>query len=123
MEQSANIVRNKSFYFAVRIVRLYQHLINDRKEYTLSKQLLRAGTSIGANVREAINAESKADFIHKLSIPQKEADEKLYWLEILQQTDYLNENEYNSIYADACELIKLLRSIIITTKANALNNS
>lgn len=123
MEQSANIVRNKSFYFAVRIVRLYQHLINDRKEYTLSKQLLRAGTSIGANVREAINAESKADFIHKLSISQKEADEKLYWLELLQQTDYLNENEYNSIYADACELIKLLRSIIITTKANALNNS
>lgn len=111
-----NNIKNKSFKFAVRIVNLYKYLTKDYTEYVLSKQILRAGTSIGANVREAQNAESKLDFIHKLSIAQKEADETLYWLELLKETDYLNGIEFNSIYADAKELIKIIRSIILTTK-------
>jgi four helix bundle protein len=82
----------------------------------MSKQLLRSGTSIGANVREAKNAQSKADFIHKLSISQKEADETLYWLELLQATDYINKEEFNSINNDGTEVLKLIKSIIISTK-------
>jgi four helix bundle protein len=113
---SESIVKNKSFAFAVRIVKLYKILSNERKEFVISKQLLRSGTSIGANVREAVNAESKADFIHKLAIAQKECDESLYWLELLKETTYLNENEFNSIKADAAELLKIIRSIIITSK-------
>lgn len=84
----------------------------------MSKQLLRSGTSIGANTREAINGQSKVDFIHKLSIAQKECDETLYWLEILKETNYLTEIEFNEIYHDGVSLIKILKSIIITTKKN-----
>lgn len=113
---SESIVKNKSFAFAVRIVNLYKLLTGERKEFVISKQLLRSGTSIGANVREALNAESKADFVHKLAIAQKECDESLYWLELLKETNYLNENEYNSIEADATELLKIIRSIVITSK-------
>lgn len=83
-----SLVKDKSFRFAVRIVRLYQYLTKEKKEFVLSKQLLRSGTSIGANVKEAIQAESKADFIHKLSIALKEASETEYWLELLQETSY-----------------------------------
>ncbi|WP_227687044.1 four helix bundle protein [Spirosoma arboris] len=113
-----NIVLDKSFRFAVRIIRLYQHLKETKKEYILSKQMLRSGTSVGANVREGNNAESKADFIHKLGIAQKETDETIYWLELLKETDYLNQTEFNSIYGDADELLKLIRSIILTAKSN-----
>lgn len=113
---SESIVKNKSFAFAVRIVNLYKLLTGERKEFVISKQLLRSGTSVGANVREALNAESKADFVHKLAIAQKECDESLYWLELLKETNYLNENEYNSIEADATELLKIIRSIVITSK-------
>lgn len=88
----------------------------DRKETVLSKQLLRSGTSIGANVREAINAESPADFIHKYAVAQKECDETLYWLELLQETEYITETEFDSIYNDAEELLKMIRSIILTSK-------
>jgi four helix bundle protein len=85
---SENVVKHKSFLFAVRIVNLYKLLVNERKEFVLSKQLLRSGTSVGANVREAINAQSSADFIHKLAIAQKECDETLYWIELLKETEY-----------------------------------
>jgi len=115
-EQKPNIVRDKSFAFAVRVVNLYKHLKNDKSEYVLSKQLLRSGTSVGANVREGVNAESKKDFIHKLAIAQKECDESIYWLELLVETKYLNKEEYQSLVNDATELLKILKSIIITTK-------
>ncbi|WP_018623220.1 four helix bundle protein [Spirosoma luteum] len=113
-----NAVLDKSFRFAIRVIRLYQHLIDSKKEFVLSKQMLRSGTSIGANVREADNAESKADFIHKLGIAQKETDETMYWLELLKETDYLIGHEFDSIHQDANELLKLIRSIIITSKNN-----
>lgn len=117
-EQKPNIVRDKSFAFAVRIVNLYKHLKNDKNEYIMSKQLMRSGTSIGANVREGVNAQSKKDFIHKLAIAQKECDESIYWLELLVETKYLNKEEYNSLVNDATELLKIIKSIIITTKNN-----
>ena len=113
-----NVIKDKSFKFAVRIVKLYTYLKEQKKEYVLSKQLLRAGTSIGANVREAMNAESKMDFIHKLSISQKETDETLYWLELLKDSEIITDKEFDSIYQDALELLKLLRSIIMKTKTN-----
>lgn len=113
---SENIVKNKSFAFAVRVVNFYKILI-ERKEFVMSKQLLRSGTSVGANIREAVNGQSKADFIHKLSISQKECDESMYWLELLKTTNYINEKEFTSMNDDAVELLKIIRSIIITTKA------
>ncbi|MGF7218319.1 four helix bundle protein [Spirosoma lacussanchae] len=113
-----NVIREKSFRFAVRAIRLYQYLSDGQKEYVLSKQMLRSGTSVGANVREADNAESKADFIHKMGVAQKETDETLYWLELMKETGYLAEKEFASMHADADELLKLIRSIIITAKAN-----
>jgi len=116
MELKDNVIKTKSFQFAVRIVNLYKLLCNDRHEFVLSKQVLRSGTSIGANVREGINAQSSADFIHKFAIAQKECDETLYWLELLKETNYINETEFTSIYNDATEILKIIRSIIITTK-------
>ncbi|ADX66804.1 MULTISPECIES: four helix bundle protein [Weeksella] len=113
-----NIVKIKSFSFAVRIVKLYRHLCEQKKEYVLSKQLLRSGTSVGAMVREAEHAESKTDFRHKMAIAQKEINETIYWLELLVATDYLTREQFESINADAVEIIKLIRSIIKTTKAN-----
>lgn len=115
---SESIIKKKSFLFAIRIVKLYQYIVLEKKEYVLSKQLLRSGTSVGANVREAINGQSKADFIHKLSISQKECDETLYWLELLKETSYINEVEFLSIHSDATEILKILKSIIISTKQN-----
>lgn len=111
-----NAVEIKSFQFAVRIVRLCRHLRGSKKEYTLSKQLLRSGTSIGANVAEAQQAQSRPDFISKLNIALKEAVETNYWLRLLQATDYLSQVEFNSIYSDCRELEKLLTSIIKTSK-------
>lgn len=116
--KNQNIIRQKSFSFAVKIVRIYKHLNESKKEYVLCKQLLRSGTSIGANVREADNAESKSDFIHKMSIAQKEADETLYWLELLNESGYLSENEFTEFASDAAEILKILRSIILSTKKN-----
>lgn len=110
---SESIIKNKSFLFAIRIVKLYQLLTSERKEYVMSKQLLRSGTSISATIREALNGESKADFIHKLFISQKECDESMYWLELLKATNYITEAEFESINQDASEILK---SIIITTK-------
>lgn len=111
-----NIVVNKSRGFAIRIIRLYQYLLSDKKEYILSKQLLRSGTSIGANVKEAIQGQSKKDYIAKMQISLKEASETEYWLDLLHETDYLDENQFISINNDCVELIKLLTSIIKQSK-------
>lgn len=111
-----NILKEKSFHLAVRIINLYRYLSEQKKEYVLSKQLLRSGTSVGANIREANNAESKADFIHKLAIAQKEIDETIYWLELLKETTFLNEKEFTSIHFEAEEIIKLLKRSILTAK-------
>jgi four helix bundle protein len=115
--KTENIIITKSFAFAVRIVNLYK-LLAGNKEYILSKQLLRSGTSIGANVREAHNAESKNDFIHKMGIVQKETGEVIYWLELMKATAYLNESKFQSIILDATELLKIISSIILTSKQN-----
>ena len=113
-----NIVRTKSFSFAIRIVKLYKFLIGKNSEFVLSKQLLRSGTAIGAMIREADFAESRADFIHKTAIAQKECNETLYWLELLYETDYITQTQYDSINQNAVELMKLITSIIKTAKAN-----
>lgn len=111
-----SLVLQKSMDFAVRIVRLYQFLCTEKKEYVLSKQLLRSGTSVGANLREAKYAQSTSDFISKNSIAMKETSETEYWLELLFRTGYLTEKEYNSINTDCSEIAKILTSIIKTTK-------
>lgn len=116
-----NVVKDKSFNLAVRIVKLYQYLSETKKEYVISKQLLRSGTSIGAMVREAEHAESKPDFVHKMAIAQKECNESLYWLELLHKTNYLARIEFDSIHENTTEIMKLITSIIKTTKAN-INN-
>jgi four helix bundle protein len=115
---SENIIKLKSFTFALRIVKLYQFLSSEKKEFILSKQLLRSGTAIGALVRESEHAESKLDFIHKLAIAQKEANESDYWLELLFQSDYLSETQFQSLNSDILEINKILASIIISTKNN-----
>ena len=104
--------------YAIRIVNLYKYLVLQKNEHVLSKQLLRSGTSIGANTRESKNAQSRKDFLTKLSIALKEADEKEYWLELLYKTGYLDENQYQSIQNDTSELIKILTSIIKKLKSD-----
>ena len=111
-----SIIEVKSFAFAVHIVNLYKVLIEKYKEYVLSRQLLKSGTSIGANVREAQNAESRNDFIHKMAIAQKEAGESIYWLELLKETSYLTQQEFDSLFMAANELLKIIRSIILSSK-------
>ena len=111
-----NIIKTKSYNFALRIVKLFQFLKEDKKEYVLSKQLLRSGTAIGALIRESEQAESKKDFIHKLAIAQKEANETDYWLELLFQSNYLNEIQFQSVKSDIVEINKILASIIIISK-------
>jgi four helix bundle protein len=111
-----NIIKDKSFKFAIRVVNVYKLLVSERKEFVMSKQLMRSGTSVGANIREAQNGESKADFIHKLGIAQKEADETLYWLELLKETKYLKNDEFESMHHDGTEILKILRTIIINAK-------
>ena len=113
---AVNIIKIKSFDFALRIVELYKFLCADKKEFVLSKQILRSGTAVGALIREAEQAESKLDFIHKLSIAQKEANETDYWLELLYQSEYLNEKQFQSLKKDILEINKIVASIIITTK-------
>lgn len=108
---SNNLVADKSKRFAVRIVNLYKYLCESSQEYVLSKQLLRSGTSIGANVRESTRAQSEADFYSKLNIALKEASETEYWLEILYETGYITKNQFDSIYLDCVELIRILVSI------------
>ncbi|MCK4530330.1 MAG: four helix bundle protein [Candidatus Marinimicrobia bacterium] len=112
-----NILANKSFDYSIRIVNLYKFLVK-KKEYVISKQLLRSGTAIGALITEAQNAESKKDFIHKLGISQKECAETIYWLNVLLSTKYINKTEFESILNDTEELLKMLRSSIMTAKRN-----
>ena len=107
-----NLILDKSKAFAVRIVKLYQYLCDEKKEYVLSKQVLRSGTSIGANAKEAVRGQSKADFIAKLNIALKEASETEYWLELLYETAFLDKSQFDSIYTDNQELLKILTSII-----------
>ena len=115
-KKQANPLGDKTLEFAIRIVKLNRYLTETKKEYVISKQVLRSGTNPGAMVREAANAESGLDFIHKLAIAQKETCETQYWLELLFKTDYLNNIEYNSLYSDSVEILKLLRSSILTKK-------
>ena len=110
-----NIIESKSFEFAVRIVRLYQYLTAEKKEYVLSKQVLRSGTSIGANIAEAQKAQSKADFYSKMSIALKEANETHYWLRLLHRTEYLTEKEFQSMEPEIKEIISILVSICKST--------
>jgi hypothetical protein len=117
-----NVVKNKSFEFAIQVVKIYQFLRDQKKEYTLSRQLLRSGTSVGAMIREAEYAETKNDFIHKMGIAQKEVNETLYWLELLYETEYLTQEQSNQLTAAATEIIKLITSIIKTTKSNLNKN-
>jgi four helix bundle protein len=117
-----NVIKTRSFSFAICIVNLFQYLQTEKKEYILSKQLLRSGTSVGAMVREAEHSESKLDFIHKMAIAQKEINETIYWLELLKGTEYLSAEQFESINRDAVELIKMITSIIKTTKANLKPN-
>lgn len=114
-EKKPNVIRDKSFAFALRIVKMYKFLVA-KKEYVLSKQLLRSGTAVGALVREAEHAESKADFIHKMAIAQKEANETDYWIELLFQSEYLEKVQYDSIINDIKVINKVLASIIISSK-------
>jgi four helix bundle protein len=111
------ILEEKTYAFALRIIKAYNFLTS-KNEYVLSKQLLRAGTSIGANCREATYAQSKMDFINKLSIALKEANETIYWLELLHDSDYIDDKSFNSIHDDGLEILKLLISIIKTSKEN-----
>ncbi len=111
-----NIIVNKSFDFAVRIVNLYQHIQKNHNEYILSKQILKSGTSIGANIEEAIGGYSKKDFAAKMSISYKETRETKYWLKLLRATNYINQTEFSSLFQDADELAKMLFKIIQNSK-------
>lgn len=110
---------NKKFLdFAIRIVNLKKYLNEQKHEYTIADQIMRSGTSVGANHREAINAESKDDFVHKLSISQKECNETIYWLELLQATGYISNEMFESLYEDAKEILRLLSASILKIKKN-----
>ena len=111
-----NIIQRKSFAFAIRIVNVFKYLQLEKKEYALSNQLIRSGTSIGANVEEAIGGQSKKDFISKISISYKEARETKYWLRLLKATNYLEEKEATSLLLDTEELCKILSSILLSSK-------
>ena len=112
-----NQIQIESKAFAIRIIKLYNYLNNEKHVYVLSKQLLRSGTSIGANVRESVNAQSRMDFVNKLNIALKEANETEYWLELLHESGYLNEDVFTSIYNDCGKIAATLTKIIKTTKS------
>lgn len=117
--KESNLIIDKSMNFAVRIVNLYKFLKDNRSEHILSKQVLRSGTSIGANVKEAVRAQSKADFNTKMHIALKEASETEYWIELLEKTEYLTKAQTESILTDCVELIKILMAITKTVKSNS----
>ncbi len=120
-EAKNNIILKKSYAFALDVIRLYKELA-EQKEFILSKQLLRSGTSIGANVHEGVASESKKDFIHKLSIALKEANETSYWLNLLKDSNYISLESFRTMNDNCDELIKILNSIIITTKQRYFSN-
>ena len=117
-----SIVMNKSYAFALRIIRVYKYLITEKKEYVLSKQLLRSGTAIGALIKEGEHAQSKADFLNKMNVALKEANETEYWIELLRDSEYLSTSESLSLLADIAELIRILISIVKSTKASLDKN-
>lgn len=110
-----SLIKTKSFNFAIRIVRLYQYLVNEKKEFILSKQILKSGTSVGANIAEALQGQSKKDFLMKMNISLKECSETKYWIELLEATDYIDKKQKESIYDDCIEIEKILTSIVKTT--------
>ena len=115
--KTENAIVTKSKAFALRIIKLYKYLCSKKREFVMSKQIMRSGTSIGANVREATRAQSTPDFISKMNIALKEAEETCYWLELLHESEYLDEKAFNSLYDDSLELLKILASIVKTSRA------
>ena len=111
-----NVTQDKSYRFAIRIVKAYRYLINEQKEFVLSKQLLRSGTAIGALVREGVHAQSRPDFLNKMNVALKEAYETEYWISLLYDTGYISADMYQSIHEDCIELVKLLSSTVKTMK-------
>ena len=120
--KSESIIAKKAYAFAIDIVKLYKKLIAENKEFVLSKQFLRSGTSIGANINEAVSGQSKRDFVHKLSIALKEARETAYWLKLLRDSDFINQASFDDIDTKCNEIIKILSSIILTTKEKYFTN-
>lgn len=118
-KKEENRVAPKSYAFALRIIKLYKFLIAEKKEYVLSKQILRSGTAIGALIKEAEHAQSRPDFIHKMNIALKEANETAYWLMLLKDSEYIDESSFNSIHADCVEVLKMLISIVKTSRTNS----
>ncbi len=114
--QKENIVMVKSYGFALRIIKLYKYLITDHKEFVLSKQTLRSGTSVGALIKEAEHAQSKADFLNKMNAALKEANETTYWLMLLKDSQYIDIKSFESIHEECLELVRLLASIVKTSK-------
>ena len=121
MDKGKNIAKEKSFDFAVRVVKLYRFLCDNKKEYVLAKQLLRSGTSVGANIAEALQGQSKKDFLSKISIALKEAHETQYWIELLFASDIIDENQKRSILKDCGELIAILTATVKTTRQNIID--
>lgn len=115
----ANVIQQKSYGFALEIIQLNKILAGDKKEFILSKQILRSGTSIGANVEEALAASPKADFINKLNIAAKENRETGYWLKLLKDSGYITETKFNALYQECQEMKKIFSSILLTTKTNS----
>ena len=115
--KTENTLVTKSKAFALRVIKLYKYLCGKKREFVMSKQIMRSGTSIGANVREATRAQSTPDFISKMNIALKEAEETCYWLELLHESEYLDERAFNSLYSDSMELLKILASIVKTSRA------
>lgn len=118
-----SIVEDKAYKFALRIIKLNSYLIDVRREFIICKQLLRCGTSIGANVKEASQAESKEDFIHKLNIALKESSETEYWINLLYDSDFIDKKAYDSLLKDCSELLRLLTSIIKTSRSNLVKTN
>ena len=117
-----NVIQQKSFVFAIRIINLYKYLTVKKKEFVLSKQILRSGTSIGANIEESIGGRSNKEFLFKLELSYKEARETIYWLKLLKETEYISNSEFESIHVEAEEICKILAKIIITLKGKLIKN-
>jgi len=115
------VIVKKSKDFALRIINMYKYLCVEKREYVISKQVLRSGTSIGANVREGVRGQTKPDFIAKMSVAQKEAEETCYWLELLYESGYINKSIFESMYRDNLEINRILASIILTARQNLKN--
>jgi four helix bundle protein len=122
-KERENVVMSKSYVFALRIIKLYKYLIEGKKEFVLSKQVLRSGTAIGALVKEAEHAQSKPDFINKMNIALKEANETDYWLNLLKDSNYIDNNSFTSIQPNCVELIRMLASIVKTSKKTILRRN